>query len=301
MIAIDLLAGAGGWTEGARQAGVHVAVALNHWELAVRSHALNHPGTRHLCQDVALLNPLDLPDFDLLLASPACQGHSPARGKEKPHHDASRATAWAVVDIAEVTRPRAIAVENVPAFLDWKLYPAWSDALRRLDFEVTVNLLNAADFGVPQERKRVVITALRGRRCPALEVRPVPHRPFESILDADPRWSPVEGHVPATLARVAAGRRTFGPRFVMPYYGSGSGETGRSLDRPIGTLTTLARWAVVDGDRMRMVSVPEAKRAMAFPADYQLLGTIRDQHKQLGNAVPPPMARAVVQHLREVA
>ena len=58
--------------------------------------------------------PRDLPQHDLLISSPACQGHTQARGTDKPHHDASRATAWCVVNIAEVTRPATLVVENVP-------------------------------------------------------------------------------------------------------------------------------------------------------------------------------------------
>jgi len=67
------------------------------------------------------------------------------------------------------------------------------------------------------------------------------------------------------LQRVANGRRSCGDRFIVPYYGSGSGTTGRSLDRPLGTITTLDRWAPVDGDRMRMLRADECRAAMDFP------------------------------------
>lgn len=59
-----------------------------------------------------------------------------------------------------------------------------------------------------------------------------------------------------------AGGFTLGAeRFVMPYNGSGSGLTGRSLARPLGTVTAADRWAVVDGDRMRMLSIRELRAA----------------------------------------
>lgn len=295
MRAVDLFAGAGGWTTGASQAGVNVLAAVNHWPVAVESHRLNHPGTDHRCQDVALMDPRDLPAFDLLLASPACQGHSRARGTDKPHHDASRSTAWAVVDVAEVTRPCFLAVENVPEFREWALFPLWREALQRLGYALTEQVLDASEFGVPQERRRLfVLGVLDG---PAVQIRaprrtPVPARSF--IRWGAGGWSPVKGHAENTLRRIASGRAEFGPRFVAPYYGSGSGETGRSVDRPIGTVTCLDRWAVVDSDQMRMLSVAECSDAMGFPAGYQLTGTRRDQIKQLGNAVCPPVAREVV-------
>jgi DNA (cytosine-5)-methyltransferase 1 len=106
---VDLFAGAGGSSTGAAQAGVRVVAAVNHWPLAVATHRRTTRASTHVCQDVALLDPRDLPAHDGLLASPACQGHSLARGTDKPHHDASRATAWCVVDVAEVTRPRVAA------------------------------------------------------------------------------------------------------------------------------------------------------------------------------------------------
>lgn len=306
MRAVDLFAGCGGSTTGAELAGVKVVAGCNHWKLAVKSYALNHPATLPIHQDVQLVNAVALKvhyPFDLLLASPECQGHSPARGVDQPHHDESRITGNAVVDFLEKTLPRAFIVENVPEFLKWGLWPNWLAGVRYLGYEPTINILNARDFGVPQERVRLFVTAVRGKRISPV---PVPHRkpvPVSAILDDDAPMSLINkpGRALATLARIAAGRKRFGSRFLIPYYGSGSGETGRSIDRPVGTITTRARWALVDRERMRMLNIPEVKRAMTFPASYRLLGTIADQHKQLGNAVPPELMRAVVQHVAEAA
>jgi DNA (cytosine-5)-methyltransferase 1 len=83
----------------------------------------------------------------------------------------------------------------------------------------------------------------------------------------------------------------------MPYYGSGSGLTGRSLSRPLGTVTTLDRWAILDGDRMRMLQPSELRRAMGFPATTQLPPDRRTAIKLLGNAVCPPVAEAIARAL----
>lgn len=88
LTAIDLFAGCGGSSEGARLAGVTVKLALNHWPVAVATHALNHPFIEHCTQDLQQADFTGFPDSDVLMASPACQGHSDARGGvEKPHHD----------------------------------------------------------------------------------------------------------------------------------------------------------------------------------------------------------------------
>lgn len=304
MNAVDLFAGAGGFSTGARMAGARVLWAANHWPLAVQWHAANHPDTEHACQDLQQADFRAAPAHDLLLASPACQGHSPARGKERPHHDAQRATAWAVVTCAEVHRPAAVIVENVPAYASWVLYPAWCAAMTALGYALAPMVLDAADHGVAQQRRRLFIVATRSKHPIELRLQRRPHRAAGEVIDFTAgRWSPIErpSRSQRTLARIAAGRRQFGSRFLAPYYGSGSGETGRSLDRPIGTLTTRARWAVIDGDRMRMVSAVEGRELMGFPADYMLPANEAQAWHLIGNAVAPAVARDVIQALREAA
>lgn len=294
--AIDLFAGSGGFTTGAEQAGLDVVWAANHWPLAVECHSRNHPDTEHLCQDLHQADWSKVPKADIVLASPCCQGHSKSRGKDKPHHDASRSTAWAVVSCCEYHRPKTVIVENVPEFLEWSLYPAWADAMTRLGYKLTTNVLDAADTGLPQNRVRLFIVG--GRREKTVKQPSKKHTSVGSILDFNSgKWSPIRkpGRSKATLERVARGRKQFGRRFVMPYYGSGSGLTGRSLDRPIGTVTTRDRWAVVDGDYMRMLTVGEYRRAMGFPDNYWLPKQRDKAIYLLGNAVPPPLAKHVIE------
>lgn len=304
MRAIDLFAGGGGFTEGAHQAGCHVVWAANHWPAAVATHASNHPDTQHACQDLQQADWTTVPSFDLLLASPACQGHTRARGKERPHHDAARSTAWAVVSALECHSPELALIENVPEFMQWRLFPAWCAAVSAMGYAISPHLADAADFGVPQNRVRVFIALTKSKHPVELNLVAQDHVPASSFIDFDAGdWSFVDrpGRSQATLARVKAGRAAYGERFVAPYFGSGSGLTGRSLTRPIGTITTRDRWAVVDGNRMRMVSVPEARSAMGFPEHYQLPANKRDAMQMLGNAVCPPEARAIITALREAA
>ena len=84
MRAADLFAGAGGFSTGARLAGVPVVWAANHWPAAVQVHARNHPATIHACQDLQQANWAEVPAHDVLLASPCCQGHSHARCRRSP-------------------------------------------------------------------------------------------------------------------------------------------------------------------------------------------------------------------------
>ncbi len=303
MRAIDLFAGAGGFSTGAVMAGCEVVWAANHWPAAVQVHANNHPDTLHVCQDLQQADWTRVPAHDILLASPACQGHSPARGKEKPHHDSQRSTAWAVVDAVECHRPRVFAVENVPEFATkWVLYEAWCMAMHALGYALAPMVLDAADHGVPQHRKRLFIVGTRSKHPIELRLPRRPHVPASSVIDFDAgEWTLLRDKVPATQARACRGRARFGDRFVMPYYGGGSGLTGRCLSRPIGTITTKARWGIVDGDRMRMVSIPENTTFMGFPRGYVLPPTVVEANIMLGNAVVPQQARDVVSAILEAA
>jgi DNA (cytosine-5)-methyltransferase 1 len=304
MRAIDLFAGAGGFSTGATLAGCEVLWAANHWPAAVQVHANNHPGTQHTCQDLQQADWTQVPAHDLLMASPACQGHSHARGKERPHHDAQRSTAWAVVSAAECHRPAVVLVENVPEYASWALYPAWCQAMHALGYALSPMVIDAANHGVAQHRQRLFVVATRSKHPIELNLPVRELVPCASIINFEAgRWSPIHkpGRALATLRRIESGRRRFGSRFVAPYYGSGSGETGRSLDRPLGTVTTIDRWAVVDGDRMRMLSTDESRAAMGFPAGYLLPERHKDALHMLGNAVCPPVARDVINAIKEAA
>ncbi len=304
MNAIDLFAGAGGFSTGATLAGCRVLWAANHWHTAVEWHSANHPETVHACQDLQQADFRDAPAHDILLASPACQGHSPARGKEQPHHDAQRATAWAVVTCTEVHRPSVVLVENVPEFARWVLWPAWCAAMNALGYALAPMVLDLADHGVPQHRRRLFVVATRSRHPIALDLPRRAHRPAAECIDLTAgTWSRIDkpGRSARTLARIQAGRRQIGAQFLAPYYGSGSGETGRSLQRPIGTLTTRARWAVIDGDRMRMVRAVEGRALMGFPDTYRLPANEATAWHLIGNAVGPIQAADVINAIREAA
>lgn len=306
MRAIDLFAGAGGFSTGAGMAGVQVVWAANHWQSAVEIHAANHPEAAHVCQDLHQADWQRVPAHDLLLASPCCQGHSKARGKANgnPQHDSSRSTAWAVVSAAEHHRPAFAVIENVPEFLQWSLYPAWRMAMEALGYCLSPHIVDAADHGVPQHRHRLFIVATRAKHPLLLNLPRREHVPASSFIDLNAgNWSPIHkpNRAKATLERIANGRRQHGDTFLAPYFGSGSGLTGRGIHRPIGTITTRDRWAIIHGDRMRMLAANECRAAMGFPDDYQLPAQHRLAVHMLGNAVCPPVARDVIEAMRKAA
>ncbi|MDN5758265.1 MAG: DNA cytosine methyltransferase, partial [Tomitella sp.] len=194
LTATDLFAGAGGSSEGLEQAGYDVRIAANHWPLAVHTHQANHPGTEHRVANLAEVDWRTFPTTDLLWASPSCVWHSRSGGRRKPPAEVEligedegsvdRATAFAVIAAAEVHRYPTVLVENVPEFRDWTLYRWWKEGLHALGYYTQELVLDAADLGHAQRRKRLFMAATLD---PVTITPSAPDRvPASVILDADP-------------------------------------------------------------------------------------------------------------------
>jgi DNA (cytosine-5)-methyltransferase 1 len=171
---------------------------------------------------------------------------------------------------------------------------------------VSIQKLDAADFGVPQTRRRLFVICDRLRPPPALYAQPVlPGPDAASILDAAGTWPARPLFTPrraaATLERAQRGIAALGEGvpFLVVYYGSDGAGGWQRLDRPLRTLTTLDRFGLVEWQgrepTLRMLQVPELRRAMGFPDTFRLeRGTRRDRIRLLGNAVCPPVMQAIV-------
>ncbi len=299
MRAVDLYSGAGGFSCAARMAGARVVWAANHWPVAIQVHQANHPDTHHECQDLRQFDFSTLPEYDLLLASPSCQGASSAGrpGRRRPDvqatHDAYRASAWAVVDCAQVTRPRAIIVENVVDFLRWELYGVWRLALEKLGYHLDTHVLTATNDGVPQRRVRLFIVGLLRPTLLRFDVA-MTEPAFGDCLETDaPGWRPIAecAFDRARQSMLDASRRL--GRCLVQYT---TGHRGIPLSEPIRTITTKDQWRLIDGDQYRPLTLRELARGMSFGDDYRWPAEIprSDLVKCMGNAVPPKQGRDVI-------
>ena len=171
---------------------------------------------------------------------------------------------------------------------------------------MSIQTLDAADFGVPQTRRRLFVICDRLRPPPVPDARHgLPAPDAASILDAAGTWPARPLFAPrraaATLERAQRGMAALGEGvpFLVVYYGSDGAGGWQRLDRPLRTLTTLDRFGLVEWQgrepTLRMLQVPELRRAMGFPDTFRLeRGTRRDRIKLLGNAVCPPVMQAIV-------
>lgn len=300
MIAVDLFSGLGGFTEGARQVGLDVAFAANHWPAAVEWHSRNHPEVHHECQDLAQMDMRILPRGGLLLAAPACQGHSsngqPGRLRERVSvkHQADRNTAWAVLAAADTARPRTIVVENVPAFLRWSIFPAWLDVLRALGYQVRPHVLSAQAYGTAQERHRTIVTASLDAEIVLEPSVGAPPRSIGDCLEpSSSGWTEIAEKPLAMRQRMRHAQHQAGSAC---FWANVDSARGRAFEESFPTVTTksIGQFYILDGPRCRPIGVRELARAQDFPDSYQLPESRTLAGRLIGNAIPVRLAAGVI-------
>lgn len=275
--AVDLFCGAGGTSSGLVRACEELGhslnlVAINHWDIAIATHTLNHPSVQHECASIDTVDPREaVPGgrLDLLWASPECTFFSIARGG-KPVTDQGRASAWLILRWAELLYIDTILIENVKEFRDWcpvgangkpmkskkgETFAAFIQSLKSLGYRVEWKVLNAADYGAATTRERLFIQARRGRK--AINWPDASHSKTgaRSLFGRTKKWRAAREVIewatpsrsifgrkkplaPATMARIIAGLEKFGGKELEPFLvilrNHGNAQ---SVDGPIPTLT----------------------------------------------------------------
>lgn len=309
--AIDLFCGAGGSSWGARQAGATIVAGFDAWSPARTAFQENFPESlvfggrlegRRLADTKRRLGKIDL-----VLASPECTSHSVAKGAAARSRK-SRDTALQVLRFAASLEPRWIVIENVLSMKRWSRYRVFVQALRDLGYNVREQVLNAADFGVPQQRQRLFLLCDKRAEPPEIKGTTAKWTAVSSIVDMNGTYpfTPLRAKRRAkdTLTRARRATRVLGSRssFLLVYYGTDGAGGWQRLSRPLRTITTLDRFALVKpkkrGHKMRMLQVPELKSAMGMPQSFSVGdGVRREKIHLIGNAVCPPVMRAIVRQL----
>lgn len=312
MRSVDLFCGAGGLTLGLQRAGWHTAAAVEYDASACLTYRRNFPDVRLFEGDVRRV---DFREFagsvDLVAGGPPCQPFSVA-GNQRAHDDPRDCIPEFVRAVREI-QPRAFLMENVAGLGSPRHRPYLCfvlEQLKALGYSVVEQVVDAADYGVPQHRKRLIVVGMRDRDF----AFPVPtHGPCRDLghvsaaeaIDGAPADEPNRAKVtfaknpvlrPSPFAGMlvnGGGRpiRLSEPSQTIP--ASAGGNRTHIVDRG-ETLVGYHSYLMGGGtpaqgivESVRRLTVRESARLQSFPDDFEFYGPQSARYRQVGNAVPP--------------
>jgi DNA (cytosine-5)-methyltransferase 1 len=334
---LDLFSGAGGMSHGFLQAGFDVSIAIDNWQDALDTHQLNHPETAVINVDLGAKSELDpalaeCGNIDVIIGGPPCQGFSIA-GKRDPSDPRNKLYKGFVRSVAKL-KPGFFVMENVPTIGSKSNLALFNSILldfKRLGYEVSAEVLLASKFGVPQNRKRMFIVGSLANKPKfdfqnLIELKMISTK--EAISDLP------EGTVPDGTKYTQNARSTYqeimrsNSHQVFNHQVTKHSEQtvdvislvpdgGNYKDLPenfLGIRNVNIAWTRLNsatpsftidtGHRHhfhykynRVPTARESARLQSFPDDYHFLGSKTSQLKQIGNAVPPILAKAVANEI----
>lgn len=337
---IDLFAGVGGLSLGFEKQGFNVLIANEYDESIADAYSKNHKGTKMIVGDITSL---DLKEtfgsyagkVDVVIGGPPCQGFS-QKGQRKTIHDERNFLFKYYVAVVELVKPRYFVMENVPNLLTAEngyFFREIEELFNKMGYSLEHGVLNAADYGVPQNRRRAIIIGKLNGDAPKL---PAPKDEKVTIWDAISDLAYLESgegadvqeyknapeseyqkhlrgnatvlynhvatkHSPIALERLAmippnAGKEVLPEEHITKSIYSGTWTRMRKDEISV-TITT--RFDTPSSGKFthpyldRAITVREAARIQSFPDDFQFTGNKGSQMKQVGNAVPPLLAAAI--------
>jgi DNA (cytosine-5)-methyltransferase 1 len=314
-----LFAGGGLLSYAFRREGFEIRTAIEADPAAAATYATNL-GPHVTVADVRRVVPRG--QCDVLIAGPPCQGFS-SLGK-RDSHDPRNLLSLEVVRWTRHTRPRVVVIENVARFVESRVWRLVTAGLRRMGYEITSAVLNAADFGVPQLRVRSFTVAWRrgggprivaGRGHRVETVRQawdgLPERPDGRNNHYAPTPSPIAlarlkcippgGDKRDVMRRAPA----LAPRSWWKIECEATDVWGRmEWDRPSNTLRTCfnnaSKGRYAHPEQHRVISLREAARLQSIHDSFRFVGWPIEIARQIGNAVPPTLGRAVARAVRDL-
>ena len=342
---IDIFCGAGGFSEGFRQAGFNIVGGVDFDQQAISTYALNFKQTAAICWDLfkplsecLQAKPILNQTIDVIVGGPPCQGFSIA-GKRN-HKDPRNRLFEAYFDVIKKTKPRAVVVENVPAMLTMNngaFVHEFESRLTKLGYQVSKQVLWANEYGVPQKRKRLIIVAIDPRRSKTEYEYPKPDSLEITCKDAI-------GDLPLLENEAGADEQPYKSKTLNAYQAqmrNGSsilynhwavihtektkltialvpdGGNYKSLPKSMWKSRNVnIAWTRMKSDAScftidaghnhhfhykanRVPTVRECARIQSFPDTFVFRGNKTSQFRQVGNAVPPLLAKAIAVSLRE--
>jgi len=306
-IVIDLFCGAGGLSEGFRKEGFKTILAIDNNPRALETFSKNHPESKTICIDVSKLTPEILikeiknRKIDLIIGGPPCQGFSTA-GKRDPN-DPRNALVKNFLNLVSKIKPKGFVIENVPGLLSMKTKKGVKTIqliekmAESAGYKISINLLNAEDYSVPQRRRRVFIIGCKNKKIDVMQSKreKVPVGKIlipEKEIPASYFYS--KERILGAIKRRENNRRKglgFGWQFLDPKKPS---YTIRARYYKDGS-EALVKYS---NDKIRMLTPEECAAIQSFPSSYKFVGGKIQKYIQVGNAVPPKLAQVVAKSIK---
>lgn len=333
--AIDLFSGCGGQTEGLHQAGFNTKVAIEIVDDAVLAFKMNHMETEVIKRDIRLISAeevrekLDGAPLHLLAGCPPCQGFSSIRrlNRKKSVRDDRNSLVMEYLRLVEELRPMTIMMENVPGLVDYYLFKNVVKRLEELGYNPKVEVVNVKDYGVPQNRKRMIMVgSLLGEITIAkptgqkVTVKDVIGNLESTEKTDDPVHKIVASHTPKVMERIKLTPKNGGSRKDLPKEYKLKCHTGENIgfNDVYGRLrwndysTTItggclnpSKGRFLHPEENRCITAREAALLQSFPKEYRFPTNIPKTALALliGNALPPKFSywqsKNVAEHLNE--
>lgn len=324
---LSLFCGAGGLDLGFEQAGFEIAMACDIREDSVASYNHNRQGTPAAVGRVQDVRELTLEKLDELLGpnfqpsgiigGPPCQSFSranKAQSEDDPRHELPFIYADLIGQLNKRHPVPFFAFENVTGLHEEphrERFAKLKTALDKAGFAVAETVMNASQYGVPQNRQRVILVGLNKKLFPRRQwVPPMPNLGERLTVRDAIAGLPEPTHFRKNLAPTDIAHHPNhwcmapkSPRFTLGLLREGdtSNRSFKTLawDRPSITVAYGNREVHVHPSGRRRLSVYEAMLLQGFPLDYELLGNLSSQITQISEAVPPPMAFAIARSIQE--
>lgn len=315
---VDLFSGVGGLSLGFIESGFNLVLANDNDPEIAETFIANHPETKFILDDIHNISKETLAKYllnkkiDVLVGGVPCQSFSMVgyrtTGKEKNINDPRNFLFKEFIRIAKILEPKVIIIENVKAILSshkGKIRDEIIEELNKLGYEVDVQVLNSADYGVAQLRERAIFLANNmGKKniFPDKTHNPSNYVPVIEVLknvptaNHEPRQ--LRGKVLERVRLIKPGENWRSLPLELQTGSKHSGAYGRlDPNKPSRTLTT--RFDTPPGGYVthpyedRAITVREGARIQGFPDEFKFKGSKVSQYKQVGNAVAIGVSRAL--------
>ena len=341
---VDLFAGVGGLTYGFIQAGCKVVLANEIDSDIAYSYKLNHNGTKMINEDIIKLDINTTfndykGDIDIVIGGPPCQGFS-QKGSRKTICDERNYLFRRFFEVVRFLKPRVFLMENVPNLLTAEngLFKSEIEKIfKEIGYQLDSNVLNTADFGVPQIRRRAfILGSLNYEKITLPEGKVAKVTIDEAISDLaylksgegeerqeylnEPKSSYQKlmrndikilyNHVATNHSKEAIYKLKMIPvgmgKEVLPKEMLTKSIYSGTWSRMIGdeqSVTITTRFDTPSSGRFthptlhRCITVREAARLQSFPDSFIFYGKKSSQMKQVGNAVPPLLGKAIAESI----